>query len=395
MNSAQHAAGVYLMKKRIIGLFVVSTALLLAAFSTATAAQYSLAVSKSSLYQVKLDGATMTYTKIYSLGNSYWARSIATYGDKVLVTGVGDSGSTLSVLTLNSSGVAVDKAISLTGVTYAGSIAVDSNHGIYVGDDSGSSAKLAYLADTSGSVITQQISSHAPLLDVATSDNTAVVISRHDSSVSDQSFITTLTGGIIGTTKSLEVGNEYPRYPVAVTAKAGNAYVLSSVNTIPGSGALSKYRLSTGTADPPIALDNFTPTDITTFTLGGTDYLALIGRTSSGQLQAWKSMLSSGSVGTWDKVDLGVDGGLDFQLAASTDGNLLWYTSSSDKYVGALDTATWGLCPNTVSVGDQISGLVGFTTGMTPVTIPEPSSLLALASFGVGAFGLLRKRKSA
>jgi hypothetical protein len=383
------------MRNRIFGLFAASAALLLMTMDTTTAQQYALAVSRSGLYQVKLSGSTMSYKRIYDLGSSNWARSIATYGDQVLVTGVSSSGSTLSVLTLKDTGATVDKTISLSAVTYAGPIAVDSNNGIYIGDDSGSSARYAYLSSTSGAVQTNSISTdttHAPLIGVAASGNTAVIISRHDSTVSDQSFITTLTDGSVVNTTSLEVGAEYPRYPVAVAARAGYAYVLSSYNTIPGSAALSRYSISGGTVDPPASLDDFVPTDITTFSLSGTDYLALIGRTSLGQLQAWKAILSGGSIGTWNKTILGTDGSVDFRCSVSSDGSTMWYSSSTGGYVGTMDTASWTKRAS-ISVGDQISGLVGFTTGMPPVTIPEPSSLLALAGFGAGAIGLYSRRK--
>jgi hypothetical protein len=156
---------------------------------------------------------------------------------------------------------------------------------------------------------------------------------------------------------------------------------------------LSRYNISSGTVDTPVSLDNFIPTDITTFTLGGTDYLALIGRNASGQMQAWKAMLSSGTVGQWTKTSLGTDGGLDFQCSISSDGSLMWYASPAGQYVGVLNTATWNISAASINVGDQISGLVGLKTNMTPV-VPEPSSLLALASFGAGAIGLFRKKKN-
>jgi hypothetical protein len=60
--------------------------------------------------------------------------------------------------------------------------------------------------------------------------------------------------------------------------------------------------------------------------------------------------------------------------------------------VGVLYTGSF----YTADTDDQITGLAAFTETMTPAPpVPEPSSLLALASLGAGALGFLRKRKQA
>ncbi|MEN6356583.1 MAG: PEP-CTERM sorting domain-containing protein [Armatimonadota bacterium] len=379
------------MKKRIIGLFLAAT-LLIATCGIAVAAQYAVAVSSSKLYQVRVSGSSMSYKKIFDLGDSSWARSIATYGNKILVTEVGSGGSSLRAFTLAGGGVTEEASISMSGISYANSVAVDSNGGIYVTDGSSTSSAYAYMSSLSDTAHVRTIGTgYAPLMDVATSDNSAVIISKHRNDVDDQSNITTLAGGSVGTTISLQSGTNYPRYPVAVAAKSGYAYVVSEVynNVGTNSAALSRYSISANTVDTPTQLAGFVPTDIITYTSGPIDYLAMIGRTTSGTLQARRTMLIDGAITTWTTKDLGTDGGVDFQCAASADGSLLWYSSAGGEYVGATSW-TNSLATGT---GDDISGLVAFTTEMTPV--PEPSSLLALASFGVGAFGFLIKRKGA
>ncbi|MCE5321816.1 PEP-CTERM sorting domain-containing protein [bacterium] len=381
------------MNKRIIGLFFAA-ALLFAICGLASASQYALAVSSSKLYQVEVSGSNMTYRQIKDLGESSWARSISTYGDKVLVTEVTSSGSKLRAFRLSSGGITETASISLSGITYANSVASTSSGGIYVTDGSSTSSSYAYMSSLSDSAHVSTIGTgYAPLVDVATSDNNAVIISKHKDTVTDESHISKVIDGDLKNTKSLENGS-YPRYPVAVTAKSDYAYVVSEVynSTSTNCAALSVYNISGNTVDPPTQLNaGFVPTDIITYTntADSVDYLAMIGRTTSGTLQAWKATISGGTIGTWTTKNLGTDGGLNFQCAASADGSLLWYSSPTGQYVGAT---SWSGSVTT-DLGDGITGLVAFTGGMDPV-VPEPSSLLALASFGLGAFGFYRKRKS-
>ncbi|MHB9038465.1 MAG: PEP-CTERM sorting domain-containing protein [Armatimonadota bacterium] len=395
------------MNKRIIGQFGTLAAFLLVALGSAAMAtpQYSLAVSSSTLYQVKMDGSTMSSKAIFSFSDSSWGRSVTTYDDHtILVTEVGTSGSSIRKLQISSTGVTTSGTISLIDSTdsnnkvrYANSIAVDSNHGIYVGDSSTETANYAYISTLSGDVSVNTISTdsiHAPLCDVAATGTTGIIISQHDADVNEMSFITALTGGS-AFTKSLE-GSEIPRYPVAVAANGNYAYVVSEVlsDAFSGNAALSVYNIAAGTASPAIALIGFVPTDVTTFAQGGIDYVALIGKTSGGHLEAQAWQISGGSLTLWKTTDIGLDGGVDFQCAASSDGSLLWFNQPTKNSVGVLNTSTWTYSSTmSTDVGDQITGLVAFAPNMTPV--PEPSSLLALASFGAGALGFFRRRKYA
>lgn len=394
------------MNNRIKNTFLLIVCLSIAICSSAIAQQYAIAVGSSSLYQMKLDGSTITSTPIYSLGSTVTNRSAAVCNDKLIITETDGTTSSLRVFSLTGGTIAEESSISLKNVKYARSIAVDSSGGIYVGDGSTSTAYYAYVPSLSSMATSKMIgSTHAPLRDVAASDSTALIISEYGGGdINNMSYVSSLRGGDIRYTVSLSRDSNYVRIPVAVAAVGSYGYVISqdmvkdSAST--GNGVLSTCTINPSdgvlTAGASYELSGFDPTDITTYTNGTTDYLAMIGRDSDNSLLvkiADTASIISGSI-SWRDISLSSDGSVDYKFIGSDDGTTLWYSRPSGT-VGAIDTTTYSFIGQGANLGG-ITGLVAFTSGMDPVTVvPEPSSLASLAAFGLGAIGIFRRKKAA
>lgn len=397
------------MNNRIKFLFLLTVCLQIAVCSSAMAQKYAVAVGSSALYQMKTVGGTITSTQIYNLGTTVSNRSAAVCNDKLVITETDGTSSSLRVFSLTGGNISEESSISLTNVKYARSISVDSDGGIYVGDGSNPNAYYSYVPSLSSTATSKKIGSdYAPLRDTAASGSTALIISERNDTYDYMSNVSSLQGGNVRSTVSLVNGTTCPCMPVAVAASGNYGYVISQDlvqdYTSSGDAALSVCTInhSTGTltAGTTYALSDFDPTDVTTYTNGSTDYLALIGRGSGGSMLVKIADITSGlGALTWAKeLTLASDGSVDYKFIGSEDGDILWYSKPSGA-VGAIDTS---LSPEDYDFIGQaslngITGLVAFTNGMEPVIVPvpEPSSLAAIATFGLGAIGIFRRRKSA
>lgn len=287
-------------------------------------------------------------------------------------------------------------------------IAVDGAGGFYVtGGSSGGRSYFAHVKPTNGSwnqpIVSIGELPGAVIADVAVgkSGTAAVIAHVKDTPSTRSSWTCRAVENTVSDAYSL-LPNSYNARAITVLPGAGTdgyAYVANynSDNTFT-KGSVRIVDVATGTPKGTSAtelLPNMVPDDIAAFTVAGNPYLAVIGR--AGNIgAAWRIALDP--VNDWALVMSSVISATvplttGHQCAVSDDGQILWY-ASEDNILRALNTTTW-----TALLSSQFDGDVGegakliYVTGFSPEIIPEPGSMLSVASLFSAALIIMRRRR--
>ncbi len=282
------------------------------------------------------------------------------------------------------------------------SISVDSSGGIYVIGHSGSNYAYVTGLGQSPSVQINQLSSNLAMAGVAATGSGAIIGSRVVGGTSPGQ--TTMTGvSPTGTTFTATDTNSY--YPAAVTYSSGTglAYVVSNAGTFAQqqTGAMVSVDSFGSVSNATNFTNKLNPQDAAAYTLDGQNYLAVVGTPyptngsgSYGSAQAWNIPLSSSgtpALSTASTANLAISGESDStlnqQCAVSSDGQVFWYTSCQTNTVGAWSTGNWG----TSIPGFNVS-LDDSARYIAALTVPEPSSIIALLSLVASLVGIAKKR---
>jgi len=284
---------------------------------------------------------------------------------------------------------------------------------------------FAYVSGASSDWTTHAITisnlGNAPMMDIAACGsgiNSTAVIS---SLLNGQGLAThwTKTQQAAVSTNPAKLTDSYNPGAVAVTTGIGSAplaYVLSTRSSADDTdmfGTLDVINLVTGTTKAHYVLpDHLSPQDITVVQSGTDFYLAIIGTPQNyvedgdGNLipdpalqpaQAWKVKLSpdglpdlpSRSKFTWNPSDHSFGQ----MIVASGDGQVVWTAHPGLGEVKAWTFNTWGNHSSSTfsgTVGEAVTSIAAFIG--IPV-VPEPSSMVALAVFAVGAAAMFRRKR--
>lgn len=262
---------------------------------------------------------------------------------------------------------------------------------------------------------------NAPMMDIAAcgsgADSTAVISSL----LSGQGLAThwTKTQQAVVSTTPAKLTDSYNPGAVAVTAGIGSvplAYVLgtrSSADDTDMFGTLDVVNLATGARKAQYVLpDHLSPQDITVVQSGTDFYLAIVGtprnyvEDGDGGLipdptlqpaQAWKVKLSPDGLPdlpsrdefTWSASDHSAGQ----MIVASGDAQVAWTAHPGLGEVKAWTFNTWGTPASTTfsgTLGEAVTSIAAFVG--IPV-VPEPSSMVALAVFAIGAGAMFRRKR--
>ena len=135
------------------------------------------------------------------------------------------------------------------------------------------------------------------------------------------------------------------------------------------------------------------PVDITTFTMGTTHYVGILGTGDYGESsyvhQAWRIALNESGIPdmvTLTAKNLAAGDSAD-QCAASDDGEIFWVVGSGPHPARAWNTSAWG---NRV---DTFDGDIPDALRRMDIYVPEPPSTLTLVGLAAAwAVGFVRKR---
>jgi len=284
-----------------------------------------------------------------------------------------------------------------------GAVVSDSNGGIYILGarwyDSGNNShcNYAYIAPNSdwSALPTVQIADipTASFADIATTDSGAL-IARKDYSGSgwaDQSWVSAVSAGTVGSNSLPDDGGYYPR---AIAVGSNGLAYMANASTEVTSGAgpvdigsisvLSSSSLAKA-SDAAIQLGDFRPTDIAFFTVGGVSYLGLVGTSASEGAEALRFALDNNGIpdiSSKTKVNLGTS--TSHYCTVSSDGLTFWVSSSQANTVSMIETSSWTLHSIQMTA----------PTGYIASYVPEPSSLMALLTAVCGLALAKRKRRA-
>jgi len=406
-----------LIYTRIIGrIGVLSIVAMLLASSWACAANhFALATTASSLYLLQTESKWGTNSYI-SLGNpgdsSSRLAGVATSGKYAFVVDAGKNQLYVGTVTDALGAPAFNVLSTVPVADGATSVAVGSDGGVYV---VGNQA-YSYITATDWATPTVQTVSVPGVLIAGvaglSAGDKAAIINQLVSEPSNpgQSYTALLDGASSSTPKSLEVGCGSP-ISVAVDPSFGDlgyAYIANRTSSgINDVGSLRIYNPATnGFAGTAIVLsiDNeayqMVPDAISTFFDDTGRYIGIVGTVNGEAQQAWKIAINGGDVslaGANRTALTGADLSTARRTSTSDDGEVYWITGGKTGRVYAWNTKTWtSLDAFSAVLGD--SAIVSYVSSykpeiIPPVIIPEPSSVVALATLAAGALGLIRRRK--
>lgn len=361
----------------------------------AHAGQYAVGISGNSMY-VMNSSASFSGTTISSAASF---NGLAVKGNTAYAV---DSSGILHVIdiTVRSNGTTIfneRKTISLSSnIVDPGSVAVD-NNGVYVIDKKSlTTSNYAYITNINSSTPSISVTNipYAPLVDIAGCDSGAVIVSKG----TRPTYVTGVNGSTKSDTERVDATN-YTVYPTAIAAGPNNyAYVTNTNWADSPGGSIAVVNAATGKLVDATSLYTLTgiiPQDIATFQIDSAWYLGVIGNESGFNTQfAWKIALDANGMPVISEPLANKSfGGGDYSSAdrCTAIGNTFWLTNANNGTVKVLSTTNWMTPPIRTFSIDGISQVVGFTPDIDPV--PEPSSLVALAGFAAGAFGMFRRRK--
>lgn len=413
------------MGNRLLALGIALTAILAAIVCVPAAADthYAVGISSGRVYLFGVGAGSNSVTNIYNFGSSGVGLSdVATNGNYVFVSdkaagkvyvlevtggvdGTPSGANKVGEISLNTSSYTSAAPVSLA-VTSSG-------QGIYVlgtwtNSSFTTSRGYAYLSKGGDwNSATPQIgdfggSSTAGIAMLSDGEN-AIAALATDGTYAKETQATTLTGTTRNGTASANLSDidAHAFSPQGIAVNNDKAYVINYYYDADDSkkvGGITVFDTSGPTTVSTIRLpdDNTRPSRITAFSLGDTDYLAMVVATenASGALvdwELWRVGLSSGGSPTLSSITAYPLGNGTHYLAASADGEVLWVSNPADESVSAIGTAGWSLM-----AGGYFSSLGEGVLQMADLDyhyVPEPSSLAALCSFGLGAIGFARFRK--
>ncbi len=401
----------------IIFLLVVSVILCTAA--SASTAQWAVTASYDTIYLVKHEGNSVTSYQAAKLTGSFMT-GIGSYGGYIFVADtITDNGKTLGALRVGKiSDPVVNPTIEWVGepiklfesgeiLKQPRAITVDSSGGVYIiggryQDAYGQQhSNYAYVKSTNQWASAQVSVVNMPttaLADIAPIGSGAVVAHRDlMDGIVDQTWVSKLNGASVAYGQHLDDGGYLPSGVVA--GNNGLIYVSNRSTEVEqgdgpvNSGSISVINASTlASVSPAFDLDDFRPTDIAFFTIGGVNYLGLVG-TDEGLGQALRVKLGEDGLPLLDEILYkGLDVSTDHYCTMSGDGRILWATNPQSNTVSAFDVGTW------TAQATEIGGAGAYISALTfaPIAgVPEPSAVLALFTGIVGLFGVGRMRRSA
>jgi hypothetical protein len=385
--------------------------LALGATLAAAAPQWAVTSSLNKVFLVKYEGGVATSYQAAQFGASsltgtgsyqslvFVADTVTTGPTPVAVLHVGYIADPLTSQTIQWLGDPIQLAQGGDVLKQPGAVSVDANGGVYVlggrwQDGFGNMhSNYAYITSSNGwssaNVSIVNVSSSS-LADIATSGSQAMIANRNLSSGwADQTWATAVSGTTANpsTLPNDALSGYFPR-GIAM-GDNGFSYIANYSTEVapnmgpsdPGVGSISVV----GSNLPAIQLGSFRPTDIAFLSVGGIDYLGVVGVTNEGINQAMRLTLGAdGQPILGSALTTVLGGSTDHFCSASANGIVLWATNPQANTVTAIDTQSW----TASSVG--VAGPAGYISAF----VPEPSSIIVLLTGGIGLLGLRRWRKS-
>ena len=399
----------------------IASAALLCAMSTgmAHAAYYAKTISGAAVYSLEAQtaGGVISSSVFWTGGTALGG--IATHGDyafvsdnnvtiKDLANSENDyTGPVLRVFHLGSGLIdSVKLRIGSVGVQSAGAVTVDGSGHVYVADTAQTtSSKFAVVQapdwahpNTDGSVSYGSVTGNW-MIDIDSYNDGAVVLQRDDP-VGGASA-SHLTGAVPAGPHSLLGGTNEP-IAVTVDKDNNNTYFVSDLLTYEGQKTFTVMgrgfdwttlgidQTFSGTAHDIALVSDIESASLAV--VGLYDFLDKDGKLIR-KLGACKIGLTGGAPSaSYLQTSLATDLSASHACAASPDGKMLWVTSQAGQTAYGLAFGDWvagTLASQKIGLSDNILALA---THEYVAPVPEPSSLLSLVAFGVGAFGFLRRR---
>lgn len=405
--------GTKAMRHRLHSLtFILILALGLSTALGAASPEWALTASLNKVFLVKYDGGTVTSYEAGLLSDSSLT-GIGTYHGYIFVADSATSGiipsTTLHVgrmadpltnPTIQWLGDPIRLEQGANLLKQPGAVAVDANGGVYVlggrwSDGSNMHSNYAYVSSGDAwahSTVNIVDLPTTALMDISATGvgSQAVIANRGGGFWFDQTCATGANGASASAPNPLNDGGYFPR-GIAAGAN-GFSYIANystelTLNAGPSNvGSISVINsVSLGKASEAFQLGEFRPTDIAFMALGGLDYLGIVGVTTGGVSQALRLTIdpATGLPIMNTAVLASLDGSSGHYAAGSADGSLFWATNPQANTVTVLDTLSWQI--QSVTVAGSASYIAGW--------VPEPSSIVALLTGGIGLLGLRRRRK--
>ena len=384
----------------VLGL--VLSAITIAAASAQSIINYAITTSGSDIYII---GSSNGIVKQLANDPSANFTGVAVHGNTIYAVDANNQQLWKGTISMAGSAHVNDwQKIALTNdsqkVVMPSAISIDSTGGVYViggsYNDGQGYSHYGYAYYSGGSTASIYDLSSSPMVDVAAygTGSSALVLHQNSSDgAAGEAWVTRLIGGESGSATDMGTGNYFPQ---AITSLAGTNYVYTISRTYDNdmdSGSLVALNASTlnkimDTKELVNGGTKMIPLAANTFTIGDSNYLAVIGSVGSSQA-AWKILLGTDGVPQMTNIT-------SFALAdsfysgqhyctVSEDGSVMWISNPQTNTVVALSTSTWS------QIGSF--NMPGTSSWMASYAVPEPASLSALLAFCGGAFAMLRRRK--